>query len=213
MADLIIVCDFDGTITKEDSLYNFFKEYAKPYWLEIEKMWQDGKIGSRECLKKQFDLIENLTPELIEEYTDKIEIDDYFKEFNELRLKCNKNLIIVSDGVDYFINKILQKNDIKGIEIVSNHAEFINGKFTISFPNGFQDCQTNSGTCKCKIVKDLKSKYKKVVYIGDGASDFCVATCADLLFAKSSLLTYCKNKDINCIEYQNFKGVIDHGCI
>ena len=203
----ITVCDFDGTITVEDSLYNFLKNYAKPSWLDVEKMWMDKKIGSKECLKRQFELVEGLNEELIENYTDSVKIDPYFKDFIK---KCNNNLIIVSDGIDYFINKILQKNDIKGIEIISNHGEFISNKFEITYPNQYRECINNSGTCKCKIILDLKKKYEKVVYIGDGVSDFCVAQHADILFAKSSLLAYCKERHINCIEYENFEGVIKY---
>ena len=32
----------------------------------------------------------------------------------------------------------------------------------------------------------MKEKYEKVIYIGDGVSDFCVADKADFLYAKSS---------------------------
>ena len=33
-----IYCDFDGTITKTDSVNGFFEMYA-PNWMESEKLW------------------------------------------------------------------------------------------------------------------------------------------------------------------------------
>ena len=114
----IIVSDFDGTITKVDTLYDFLKRYAQSSWLEIERMWIEGKIGSKECLKKEFELVENLNQDLIDNYLDIVEIDPYFIEFNNYRIKKNLDFIIVSDGIDYFINKVLEKNKIRDIKVI-----------------------------------------------------------------------------------------------
>jgi len=213
MENIVIVSDFDGTITRKDSLYNFFKEYANEKWLEIEKLWVDKKIGSKECLKKQFELVDNLNYQLIDKYINTVELDIYFKEFNELRIKKNIDLIIVSDGIDYFIYKILQKSNIKDIKVISNHLEFENEKVKLSFPNSNEFCINNSATCKCHAVSSLRNKYQNIIYIGDGTSDFCISENLkqnDILFAKGSLLKHCKDKHINCIEYQNFKNIINY---
>ena len=210
MKEKIIVSDFDGTITTRDTLSTFLKEYAPKEWLILEDKWVKGEMGSAECLQKQFGLIKNISPEMIEEFVDTIEIDSYFKEFNEIRLKNNVNFLILSDGLDYFINRILQKHGLKNIDIVSNHAEFLNGKFTISFPNQNNSCIKNSGTCKCDVIKILRQKYKEIYYIGDGTSDICVADKSDILFAKSTLLDYCKKIGLNCIEFGTYKEVVNY---
>ncbi len=201
----IIVSDFDGTITVQDTLYTFFKTYAKDKWLDIENMWTEGKIGSMECLKKQFELVENMSEEFIDKYISSLQIDSSFKDFIR---QNNRDFVIVSDGVDYFINKILENNRIENIKVVSNHAEFIDDKFTLSFPNKNSNCKNKSGTCKCSVVSDLRKKYDKIIYIGDGQSDFCVAKNADILFAKGSLLKYCQKNNINHIEYSSYKDIL-----
>ena len=101
----IIVSDFDGTITAQDTLYSFFKTYAQSSWLDIEAMWAEGKIGSMECLKRQFELVENLSEDLIEKYISGIKLDRFFKDFIN---KIDCDFVVVSDGVDYFINKVFQ---------------------------------------------------------------------------------------------------------
>lgn len=205
---IIVVSDFDGTITKKDSLYYFFDEYADKKWLEVEKLWKDGKISSKECLIKEFELVKNLDEKLIDKFISTIEIDDYFSEFIKFCKNKNIDFTVASDGVDYFINKILQKNNIAKIDLVTNHGEFINGKFTLTFPNDFKDCKNDSGTCKCRVVWDLKKKYDKVIYIGDGTSDFCVSKNADFLIAKSGLVEYCKINKINHTPFNSFKDVV-----
>ena len=205
MEKTIIVSDFDGTITTEDTLYKFFKVYAESRWLEIEKMWAEGKIGSAECLVRQFELVDNLDENLVDKFTSEIKLDPYFKDFIN---NNDKDFIVVSDGVDYFINKIFENHGINNIKIISNHAEFIKGKFTLSFPNKNNKCKNKSGTCKCAVVNSLKEKYNNIIYIGDGQSDFCVANKADILYAKGSLLNYCRKNNLKHKEFKGFKDIL-----
>ena len=39
-----IYLDFDGTITKNDTVNSFFKTFADIEWLKVEQDWIDGKI-------------------------------------------------------------------------------------------------------------------------------------------------------------------------
>ena len=210
MRDMIIVSDFDGTITKTDTLSKFLEDYADPKWLDIENDWREGKFGSQECLVKQFALVPNLTSELIDNFLDTMEIDEGFIPF---ALRAKKNgipIVILSDGLDYFINKILEKNKIDFVNVITNHAYFggkYNTDFIIEFPNDSKHCSNNAGTCKCKVVKNLKKRYKKVVYIGDGASDFCVSKEPDIVYAKSGLAEYCKRNNLKHIEFKNYSDI------
>ncbi|UKI42516.1 MAG: hypothetical protein L6V95_06285 [Candidatus Melainabacteria bacterium] len=61
-----IFCDFDGTITKEDTIGAFLNRFADNRWLEIEKQWKDGEIGSRDCMKQQLELVRTLSQKRIE---------------------------------------------------------------------------------------------------------------------------------------------------
>lgn len=208
MRDIIFVSDFDGTITKNDTLSKFLEDYADPKWLDIENDWRDGKFGSQECLVKQFALIPNMSAELVDNFLDSMQIDEYFIPFaNKLK---NKGIpvVILSDGLDYFINKILEKNNLDFINVITNHAYFDDwGKFIIEFPNDSKHCSNNAGTCKCKVIKNLKKRYKKVIYAGDGASDFCVSKEPDIVFAKSGLIEYCKNNELQHTPFSNYKDI------
>lgn len=204
----IVICDFDGTITKRDTLDVFLERYAHPDWHIWEKKWFEGEIGSRECIRKQFDLIDGMTEEELYRFLRSVEIDDYFSEFYNLAKSKGIKVAIVSDGFDLIIRTILEHNGINDIEIYTNHLEFNNGVFTMKFPNISTDCKKESGTCKCKIVNTFKKICNTIFYVGDSVSDFCVCDKADYLFAKHRLLNYCKEKNIDCIEYNTFYEVI-----
>lgn len=207
MKDLIVVSDFDGTITQKDGLYTFIKEYANGDWEKIEQDWTNGKISSKECLTEEFRLISDLSEEMISGFVKTIGIDEYFKDFYEMIMQKNIDFCIVSDGIDYFIERILNYNGLGNIKVVSNHGEFRGEFFELKFPNDSVQCKNNAGTCKCKVIADLKKEYNKVVYIGDGVSDFCVANKADIIYAKSKLLDYCMDKKIPCVQYNSFKDI------
>ncbi len=206
MKQFCILSDFDGTITLKDGLYSFIEKYAKGDWQKIEQDWANGKINSKECLIEEFKLVPNLSEELISEFIDTLGIDETFIDFyNQINVK-NIDFYIVSDGIDYFIKQILKKYKLENVKIISNHGEFRGEFFEITFPNDFSSCINNAGTCKCKILSDLKQEYETIIYIGDGVSDYCVANKADILYAKSKLMDYCiKNR----IKYQPYKSFND----
>ena len=209
MKEKIIISDFDGTITKKDTLYYFFKENASDDWTTVEELWKSRKIGSKECLIREFNLVKNLSENLIDKFIQTLELSEYFKEFIKLANKNKVDFVIVSDGIDYFINKVLKVNKIENVKLIANHAEFRGNDFIITCPYGSSECKVNSGTCKCKIINDYKKDYKEIVYIGDGTSDFCVADNikTDKLFAKDGLSDYCEKKNIDHIKFDSFKDI------
>ncbi len=207
MKNICILSDFDGTITEKDTLFSFFEKFADKKWLHVEKEWIEGKISSKECLIKEFELVANLNEELIDSYLKNTKVDTTFLDFYKKIQDKNIDFFVVSDGIDYFINKILKNSGLNNIEIISNHGEFVNGKFVLSFPNDCEKCKNNAGTCKCKIVEQKKKEYEKIIYFGDGTSDFCVANKADILFAKEKLFKYCKDKGIEVTAFEKFEDV------
>ena len=57
-----IFVDFDGTISLEDTTDVVLERFADPSWQKVEAEWLAGHIGSRECMKRQVELM-RATPE------------------------------------------------------------------------------------------------------------------------------------------------------
>src|SRR3990172_12114208 len=55
MALRAVLSDFDGTITKEDVAELLLHEFTGDAWVAIER--QHAQIGTRETLRRQFDLV------------------------------------------------------------------------------------------------------------------------------------------------------------
>jgi len=205
----IIFCDFDGTITKEDTIDKLLDTYANEKWLEIESLWEEGLIGSKECLERQVNCIDYLSEKHFEEFIDSIEIDEYFSEYLSWVKTNNIDFYVVSDGFDLIIDKIFAKYGIKDVKKFSNMLYHTSGKLKPFFPLYKENCESGAGVCKCRVLKE-NSKNKRIVYIGDGRSDMCATKHADLLFAKGKLAKYCSYNSINCIEFTTFKDILEY---
>lgn len=210
--ELIIISDFDGTITLQDVNNLIFRTFGDEKNEEIEKRFINNKVGEKETLKNHYlnlDLTKNEFRKFVRE---KIDIDPYFKNFLKY-IKSNQfKFVIVSSGFLNYINLILKENNIyEDLKIYANQLEFAEDKIITHFLHNIKSCHQPfgiCGNCKNKVVKKYKKKFNKVIYIGDGLTDRCVAELPDYLFVKrdSSLEEHCKDNGIN---YQSFNSFLD----
>lgn len=207
---LNFICDFDSTITKQDTIKTFFHYYTGDKWLVAEKKWEIGEIGSMQCVEEQVLLLPNLSYKQIDEFLLKnIQIDETFLEFYSFIKKNEHYLTIVSDGFDYFITKILEKHGILDVPCFSNKFCCENDVISIKFPYTSTSCLRKMGTCKCQVADKIKKEDCTSVYIGDGLSDCCVSNNIDFVFAKDSLLEHCRTKrGKNFCEFRDFRDIL-----
>lgn len=208
-----IFSDFDGTISKFDVIHKFIRNFSKGDYNVAEKLWCEGKMSTKDCLKIQFDMISELTKEEFFNFVDTIEIDPYFYEFYKISKSLNKKIVVLSDGFDLFIKPTLKKYHMEDIEVYSNILKLNDKnpylKFEMEYPNQFKKCDIGSGCCKCEVANSYTDYY---TYIGDGLSDRCIAKKSALLFAKKSLETFCANENIVYFPYTTFQDIIDAVC-
>ena len=198
-----LYCDFDGTITQEDATDYVLTRLADPAWEWVEQEWKSGAIGSAECMQRQIPLI-RADLATLDATLDEIHIDPHFVSFISFCRLNGIEVTIVSDGVDYFIRRILARVGLAHLPIVANHLVTSGSEYALESPNASQDCKTASGVCKCKVVA-LSDAPR--IYVGDGRSDFCVASSTDIVFAKNVLATYCAQHAIPYITFEHFAHV------
>jgi 2-hydroxy-3-keto-5-methylthiopentenyl-1-phosphate phosphatase len=199
-----VFCDFDGTITVEDATDFILTRLADPAWETIEAEWKAGHIGSSECMRRQIALI-HASREQLDGALDQIKIDPAFADFVRF---CAANFItvsIISDGVDYFIERIMARIGLAHLPVIANHLVMHeDGRFELTAPYSAPTCTSAAGVCKCRIVAGGEEPR---IYIGDGRSDFCVSSNPEIVFAKASLATYCAQNAIPYIGYEDFSDV------
>ena len=205
----VVFFDFDNTIATCDVFDNMLLLFSRDdRWMELEKRWKSGRIGSKTCMEGQLRGM-RLSKKSLDSYLTKIKLDPYFKIlYRFLRAKKVKTLVL-SDNFDYVLNNILKINGVKGFKVIANKLHFSRDKIVTDYPFKNKDCQI-CAHCKTKNLLDNTPKDYKVIYVGDGSSDICPARRADMVFAKEGLLRYFRDNKLDCVAFHNLKEVFNH---
>ncbi len=200
-----ILCDFDGTISLKDTTDHLLETFAMSGWEEIEQQWEQGLIGSKQCMQQQIALLD-MTPQQLYKCLDQIEIDPGFLNFVKLTTIHKIPLVIVSDGMDLVIRYILSKYKLGHLPIIANHlVQVSENRWKLESPNSNTACKSASGTCKCKVAQSHEQDH--IILIGDGRSDFCLAETANYVFAKKSLIEHCRKSKILHTPFSTFSEI------
>lgn len=207
-----ILCDFDGTVSALDATDELLARFAGPQWEHLERQWRNGAIGSRECMSRQIALIDASARE-IDAVLDGIAIDPAFPRFVDQACDLDLELVIVSDGLDRAIHRILDNNHLDHLPVVANRLEHVGERsWRMQSPHADADCRVQGGTCKCACACAGRSGASvgrpNVLLIGDGQSDICLADRADFVFAKDRLLSHCLEAGIPHRAIGGFDDVI-----
>jgi 2-hydroxy-3-keto-5-methylthiopentenyl-1-phosphate phosphatase len=204
VSDWTLLCDFDGTISVEDTTDTLLERFGKPGWEALENDWRAGYIGSRECMAGQVALLDMSRAELDAHLAER-EIDAGFAAFVKTARARNLHIEILSDGLDYAIRSILARNELDWLPVTANRLEAVGEReWRLGFPNASATCQAGSGTCKCARALHSPNLRKRTLMIGDGASDFCVAGAVDFVFAKGKLAEHCRATNIPYAAIEDF---------
>ncbi|HKV00083.1 MAG TPA: MtnX-like HAD-IB family phosphatase [Vineibacter sp.] len=199
-----VVCDFDGTIVPFDVTDRLLDRFADPAWQFVEEAWKHGRISALRCMSLQVAMIRATAADL-DAFLDTIEIDSHFPAFVADCRHAGVPVAVVSDGLDYVINRILARHHIDDLAVVANRlVPGGDGTYTMAVPHAVASCKARSGVCKCKQAARLAAHGHRTLLIGDGRSDFCLGETADLLFARGALLKKAREQAWAAVDVPDF---------
>ncbi|MDR3640477.1 MAG: MtnX-like HAD-IB family phosphatase [Humidesulfovibrio sp.] len=203
-----VFCDFDGTISRRDVTDTLLEAFALPEWRLIEAQWRAGEMGSRECMRRQVELLRCSRKEL-DGLLDAVAIDPGFPDFVAACREAGFPVIVLSDGLDYAIHRVLRNNGLDNLPVYANRLRLRpDGGYGLDSPHADPACPSENGTCKCALMRQLARPGFEAVLVGDGASDFCAASeAADFVLAKQSLLAHCCENALPHAPYTTFRDV------
>jgi 2,3-diketo-5-methylthio-1-phosphopentane phosphatase len=201
--EFFVSIDFDGTAADTDITDAVIKEFASAQWEDIEFLWENGVIGSRECLTRQMALINAPLSEILS-FVRGFSVNGSFPGFVEFLSARRIPFGIISDGFQPFIECLFDKAGLQRVPVYANRLiESFKG-LRADFPyfNGL----CSSGTCKCRTA-EASSGGLPVIHIGDGRSDFCIAEKAAYVFTRGKLTEYCGSKLIPHAAFTDFTTI------
>lgn len=204
----IILCDFDGTASPMDVGNELLCRFTGDGWEEIDRDYCTGKIGSRAAYTKIAPLFRGTRTEMLEYVLSMATLDRDFEVFYRLCRQNGIDVKIVSDGLDFYIEALLNKYGLTQMEYHANCAVFQgDDRVSFEFPGASEDCG-RCGNCKRAILDRCRPAYDRIIYVGDSYSDICPARDADLVFAKTILYSKHLNNGNHYIYFEYFDDII-----
>lgn len=207
-----ILCDFDGTVTEHDNIIALMKEFAPPAAFEpLKKGVLDQSLSIQSGVGQMFRL---LPSDRKQDYIDFLEqravIRPGFKTLLAFAKSNGIDFAIVSGGIDFFVQPILQEL-LTDEAIYCNGSDFSGETIRIEWPHTCDAaCNNQCGCCKTSIARKLKQDGDIIVAIGDSVTDFELAKQADHVYARDYLITLCKQHGIAYTPFETFYDIVDH---
>jgi 2-hydroxy-3-keto-5-methylthiopentenyl-1-phosphate phosphatase len=205
----VIFSDFDGTITTVDTAELVLVNFAEGDWWIHNNQLKQGEITLEECMERQYGSIKASEEEILSELEMYVQLRPYFIELVNLCHHGDIPFIVVSAGLDFVIRHFLNLHGVMDKVQVCAAETFFNGKrFRLTLP---RMKYKKSMDFKDDLVRYQKELGRKVIYIGDGLSDYQAVKIADQVFAieNSSLSKRCDNEGIEHTKVKDFKPLLN----
>ena len=195
MMPLAFLCDFDGTVSPADIGQRFVMRFARGDRSGPEALaarWRSGQIGHRELTEGECALLRCTAAEA-QEFAGGFALDPCFAPFAHAvtRGEDGDVVCVVSEGFDFYIRALLEREALGGLPVASNRVRFEDGLVIPEFPHAADSCG-RCGNCKAAHVRAWRARGYRPVAIGDGYSDRCAAREADVVVARGDLLDWCR---------------------
>ncbi|MFC2039644.1 HAD-IB family phosphatase [Chloroflexota bacterium] len=197
MSNYLIQCDFDGTITEEDVSFLIFDVLGnRDGWHRLMDEYKAERITVGEFNRRAFAEVKT-TPE---ELTDlvlksgRVQIKPGFIELITFCIKNDVGFAIVSNGCDIYIDTILTDLGLKDIEFHAATGKLLADTIAVQYigpegemlEKGFKDA----------YARQYLARGHRLIYIGNGVSDFPAAEMAEQIFATADLADCCREKGV-----------------
>lgn len=201
----LVQCDFDGTITLQDVAFVMLDAYARGDWRKIHDDYDAARITVGRFNQAAFDLVRATRKELLSSMDGKVGIRPGFPALVDCCRRKGFRLVVVSNGLEFYIREILRRLGFPDIEVYAAQARFHNRKVSVQYVG--PDGRPVDDAFKEAYVEFFRGQNYRVAYIGNGASDYFPAKKAHYVFATDTLLETCKKAHLACLPFNDFEEV------
>ncbi|MGF7059451.1 HAD-IB family phosphatase [Brassicibacter mesophilus] len=201
MKDIFLI-DFDGTIAFNDSTHLLANRFIPKKYEYYRQKFSEGKVNVKKFV---YDLLTSLN---IDQETfrktlhQEILVDKSFKDFIDKDIEVR----IVSAGTKFNVIYSLESIDLDFNEanIYANDIFFNGNEIELQYP--YLDKSEENGVDKASIIYKYRDAGYRVIFVGDGPSDYMAAKEADIVYARKGtrLEKKCREYNINFMTFSDF---------
>lgn len=202
MPDYVIACDFDGTITCTDTLHLLVETFGDgSIWRDLHPRIMDGSMSVEDAMQTEMSSVRVDRETAVAYVRDHAGLRAGFAEFVAFLQERGYPLVVMSNGFRTLIDEFLGSRGFGDLEVHAHDCRFDpDGPVIVWSPRGTV-CTLCNRPCKRHDLARVRGD-ARVVYVGDGLSDRCVAQAADVIYARNGLADYLT--DIG-VEYRPFE--------
>lgn len=203
---LALQCDFDGTITEEDVSFLLLDTFVGNKWREMLKEYNEGRIPVGAFNKKVFAMVKADKQAQLDVIfnSDRVKIRPGLKELVDYCDNKGHKLVIVSNGLIFYIQGLLESLGLGDVEVFAARNEFHPDGMKVSYIS--PDGEELDAGFKESYTRLLQNDGYDVAYVGNGVSDIFSSRLAVKVFATGDLLKKCEEENL---DYTPFDDLFD----
>lgn len=202
----LVQCDFDGTITVEDASFAILDEYVPDTWRSLFEEYQQGKMTVGRFNSMVFSMVKAEKETLLDMIREKVSVREGFADFMEYCRSRGYRFVIVSNGLDFYIEDILGRIGFNDVEIHASNTIF--GEKGLEVRHKGPDGNYLDEDVKAAYTEYYLNQDYRVIYLGDGRSDVLPASKSHHVFATGTMIEHCKENELDCSPFYDFYEVI-----
>jgi 2-hydroxy-3-keto-5-methylthiopentenyl-1-phosphate phosphatase len=196
-----VFCDFDGTITAEESLQAVLEHFLPQEWQRMKTRLESGAVTLRAGVREMLESISSdQYPDTLD-FVRQIPLRPGFVELLAFLRARAVPFVVVSGGVRGMVEA--------GLGDLTRHVDEI---FAVDVDDTGPFLKVHSGfeggdelVAKAAVMDRFDTDFR--VVIGDGMTDHNMARHGDLVFARGRLVRYLEKHNIDHVPWKDFHDV------
>ncbi|MCW2955186.1 MAG: mtnX [Thermoleophilia bacterium] len=212
---MLIICDFDGTVTARDTNSFLAQRFAPEAYAGLEGKLAARELTLREVLATEFRNMGVPLPVLVATAVEGVPFRTGFGDFLDAAEASGHTVVLLSSGFRQVIEPMLARDGFADrVPLIANDIVIDGDDAQITWRD-LPTCELCGEPCKRGDVTRLRegalhgaTHFDDVVFVGDGLSDRCGAESADRVFARDSLATWLDQQDEPWEPWEDFHDVM-----
>lgn len=184
--------------------------FGDPSWTEVRERFRQGELSLKIYQEMTFRQMQ-ADKETMQAYVrENASFRDHFGELADFCRSASAPMCIVSQGLDFYIQALLDDTDHPSMPIHAVRADFddkgriVDYGYDFTYPGA-----PELGNSKALMVRRFQEQGYHVFFAGDGRSDFEAGEVADTVFAHRQMADMCSEAGIAFTEFTDFGPVLD----
>jgi len=209
-APLAVLVDFDDTAAAQNAAEAVLEQFGDAEWRTLREAFRRRVITLREYQEQAFNSIGASLEEMSQAAPGLVSLRPGLDRLHSFCQAHDIQLAIVTNSLDFYVRAILTASALRDTPVHAVTAIGQPGGLTFQYPHADDSCPDwGWGNCKCQVLEGYRQDGARIIYIGDGRSDLCVARRADYVFARSTLLDHCRELGLPHQGFHDFTDVVD----